>query len=68
MINLFFLGNCKINDYDYDGRSALSIAASEGHIDSVKFLVVNGADTTHKDARNNTPLDDAKREKRQAVI
>jgi ankyrin repeat protein len=66
--NLFMLGKCKVNDYDYDGRTALGIAASEGHIDTVKFLIVNNADFNHKDSRNNTPLDDARREQRASVV
>ena len=68
MYNLLFLGISKVNDYDYDGRTALGIASSEGHIDAVKFLVVNGADTNHKDSRNNDALDDARRENRDIVV
>lgn len=58
----------KVNSYDYDGRTALSLAASEGHIDAVRYLVVHGADPLHKDARGNDALADAIRENRVEVI
>lgn len=58
----------KVNSYDYDGRTALSLAASEGHLDAVKYLVVHGADINHKDARGNDALADAIREKRTSVV
>jgi glutaminase len=54
----------KVNSYDYDGRSALGLAASEGHIDAIKYLISHGADHKHKDARGNDALGDAKRESR----
>ena len=60
--------NVNINGFDYDRRSALGIAASEGHLESVKYLVAHGADTKHVDARGNNALADAIREKRQDVI
>lgn len=60
--------NWKINSYDYDGRTALGIAASEGHFDAVKYLVVHGADLFHVDARGNDALADAKRENRAEVV
>ena len=58
----------KVNAYDYDGRTALGIAASEGNLASVKYLVIHGANIFHKDARGNNALDDATRESRQSVI
>jgi len=58
----------KVNSYDYDGRTALSLAASEGHLDAVRYLVAHGADINHKDARGNDPLADAVRENRQEVV
>lgn len=57
----------RINAYDYDGRTALSIAASEGHLEAVKYLVSHGADITHKDVRGNNAIDDARREGRHEV-
>ena len=53
-----------VNSYDYDGRTALSIAASEGNLALVKYLVAHGANITHKDVRNNDALADARRENR----
>lgn len=60
--------NWKINSFDYDGRSALGIASSEGHLDAVKYLVVHGADINHRDARGNDALADALRERRGNVV
>lgn len=57
----------KVNAYDYDGRTALGIAASEGNQSAVQFLVENGASLTHQDARGNNALTDAVREKRTQV-
>lgn len=39
-----------------DQRSALHLAASNDHIDIVKFLIVRGADSTLPDSRGRTPL------------
>lgn len=67
MQTLHILG-WKVNAYDYDGRTALGIAASEGHIDAVKYLISHGANPAHRDIRNNDPLGDARREGRTDVI
>ncbi len=67
MMSLQVLG-WQVNAYDYDGRTALGIAASEGHIEAVKYLVVHGANIFHKDCRGNNSLDDAIREGRKPVI
>ena len=67
MQTLHILG-WKVNAYDYDGRTALGIAASEGHIDAVKYLISHGANPAHRDIRNNDALGDARREGRTEVI
>ncbi|XP_010252297.1 PREDICTED: potassium channel KOR2-like isoform X1 [Nelumbo nucifera] len=41
---------------DYDGRSALHLAASRGHEDIVKFLMQRGANVNCIDKFGNTPL------------
>lgn len=46
---------------DYDQRTPLHIAAAEGHIDIVDFLVSKGADINAVDRFGNSPLTDAKR-------
>ncbi|TNV87946.1 hypothetical protein FGO68_gene6125 [Halteria grandinella] len=57
-----------VNGQDYDGRTALGVAASEGHLEAVKYLVQKGADLSIKDARGNDPLGDATRENRTETI
>jgi len=61
-------GKQRVNACDYGGRTALCIAASEGHIDAVKYLVVHGANIAHRDSRGLNPIDDAQREDRELVL
>lgn len=58
----------KVNSYDYDGRTALHLAACNGNLQAVKYLVAHGANIEHKDARGNDPIQDAIREKRQDIV
>ena len=44
---------------DYDRRTALHVAASDGALDVVKALIEEGADLNAKDRFGHTPLDEA---------
>merc|ERR1712100_190093 len=45
---------------DYDNRAPLHLAASEGHLNVVKYLVIQqGVDVNPVDRFNHTPLSDA---------
>ena len=46
---------------DYDGRTALHLAASEGREEVVDYLLRHGVDPAPVDRWGNTPLDDARR-------
>ena len=52
---------------DYDSRTALHLAAAEGSLDAVKYLVFHGHPLYVRDRWGATPLDEAKREKRDSV-
>lgn len=65
----YFLSGADMNAVDYDGRSALHVAASEGHLEIIKFLMENtGASCLVKDRWGNTALQEAARcNQRQAT-
>jgi len=58
-----------VNAGDYDKRTAIHLAASEGLTEVVKFLVEEAnADVNVVDRWNNTPLDDAMRSHHKEVV
>lgn len=56
-----------VQDYDYDRRTALHLAAAEGQLVSVDFLIFAKANIMFKDRWGNTAIDDAIRGKHYEV-
>jgi len=52
-----------LNDGDYDGRTPLHLAASEGQLAAVEFLIAQNVDVNPTDRWGATPLQDALRHK-----
>lgn len=61
-------GGADVSQSDYDGRTALHLAASEGNEDAVRLLLAAGCEIAPRDRWNNTPLDDARREGKEAIV
>ena len=62
-------GGLDPNTGDYDKRTAMHLAASEGLLEVAKFLIEEvGADPSPVDRWGNTPLDDAARLNHTSVI
>ncbi len=57
-----------VNDADYDGRTALHLAAAENHLEVVRYLIAHGARTQAKDRWGGTPVTDAKRAGHNEII
>jgi ankyrin repeat protein len=57
------LGGC-----DYDGRTPLHLAASEGQLSIVKYLAVHGVDLEPVDRWGGTPLTDAQKGNHTAIV
>jgi ankyrin repeat protein len=59
--------NVNINESDYDRRTPLHLAASNGRADIVEFLISQGAVVNAEDRWGGTPLQDSLREKHDHV-
>ena len=58
---------CSVNAADYDKRTCLHLASSEGNYAIAKHLIETGAVVNAKDRWGGTPLDDARLEGHDAV-
>jgi glutaminase len=56
-----------LNEGEYDKRTGIHLAASEGHYEAVKFFIDKRVDINPKDRWGGTPLADAKREGHKKV-
>lgn len=57
-----------LNEGEYDKRTGIHLAASEGHLEAVRFFIEKDVDINPKDRWGGTPLADAKREGHKAVL
>jgi len=53
---------------DYDGRTALHLAASEDQLEALRYLLQLGVEVNPLDRWDNTPLDDAVRANHSSVV
>jgi len=68
MKEIFESGNVIIDAGDYDNRNAMHLAAAEGHLDAIRFLILHKADIHAEDRNKFTPLDCALQGKRVTVL
>ena len=60
-------GGVDANTADYDGRTAMHLAAANGNDKMIIMLANNGANVDVKDKFGGSPLDDAKRSKHESA-
>lgn len=66
-LNRLYSVGADLNEGEYDKRTGIHLAASEGHLETVKFFIEKHADVNPKDRWGGTPIEDAKREGHKAV-
>ena len=57
-----------LDSADYDGRTPLHLAAAEGQVETVRYLLNQRVTTEPTDRWGNTPVNDAVRHKRDDVV
>jgi hypothetical protein len=67
MFDRLCTGRLEVNFRDYDRRTSLHVAASEGHLAMVKHLISIGAKVNRSDRWGGSPLDDALRHRHKEV-
>ncbi len=60
-LNRLYSVGVDLNEGEYDKRTGIHLAASEGHLEAVKFFIEKNADINPKDRWGGTPITDAKR-------
>ncbi|KAF8362812.1 glna-1, partial [Pristionchus pacificus] len=68
-IRRMYLNGLNMEMVDYDNRTAMHVAAAEGHTNIVKFLVIQAkCNFQPRDRWGRTPLDDARQFRHDTVI
>jgi glutaminase len=57
-----------LDEADYDGRTALHLAASEGQAHVVEYFIARGASLRPVDRWGHTPVDDARRAGHTGIV
>jgi hypothetical protein len=65
---LLTMAGLNVNEGDYDGRTALHLAAGEGHLEIIELLCMTGANANAADRWGGRPLDDAQRSRHTECI
>ncbi len=63
-----FDDGANLNAYDYNGRTALHVAATAGQLRTVQFLLQHGASPAAADIWGQTPLDEARRRQHTDIV
>lgn len=56
-----------LDSLDFDGRTALHVAASEGYLDIVEYLIAKNIDITIEDSRGKNARQDAENSNKDVV-
>ena len=68
MLKCLLVAKIHVNASDYDKRTAVHIAASEGNVAALKLLVEAGADLSLEDRWGNTAKSEAEKSKSAQVL